>query len=84
MRCTCKRVVRLDLNCHGKKILKAVVKCVAHAVVNCVVIFFQQKSSDILLMFFLFLHENICYGYLLEAPREALLMNTETYVFVEK
>ena len=38
--------------------------------------FFQQKSIDICL----FLHENICYGYLLEA----LLMSTTTYIFVVK
>ena len=35
-------------------------------------------------MFFLFLDESICYGYLLECRVEVLVMSTTTDVFMEK
>ena len=42
-----------------------------------VVIFFQPKSIDI----FLFLHENICCGYLLEAPHRGTSYEYPQHMF---
>ena len=42
---------------------------------------FSIQKIDI---FFLFLHENLCYGYSLEAPRQRFLWVPTMYVFVEK
>ena len=42
---------------------------------------FQFKSFDI---FFLFLHENVCCGYSLEAPRRGASNEYPQHVFLEK